>query len=246
MTADERELIPLDDACDTNDCRRCTARHASPFAEVHVDDMAGVSAEKGCRLYRKGEMLYYSGDQPSGLYCIHHGNVKIFKMGRDGKEQIVRLAHEGDILGYRSLISGEPYSSFAVPIDDAQICHIPKHVFFNLITTNSDFSKRIMVLLSRELKAAEERIVEIAHKPVRERLAETLLLLHQTYGTEADRRTLGIKLTRVELANIIGTTSESVSRALSAFREMNIIEMNGRKIGIVNHNALLSEAHLDD
>ncbi len=239
-------MIRNDAACDPNDCGRCNARHASPFAEMHLDDLAVVSTEKGCRLYRKGEMLYYSGDQPSGLYCIHHGNVKIFKMGRDGKEQIVRLAHEGDILGYRSLISGEPYSSFAVPIDDAQICHIPKHVFFNLITTNPNFSKRIMVLLSRELKAAEERIVEIAHKPVRERLAETLLLLHQTYGTEPDHRTLGIKLTRAELANIIGTTSESVSRALSAFREMNIIEMNGRKIGIVDHGALVSEARLDD
>lgn len=246
MTMDGPDCTPLNDSCDDNDCRRCTARHASPFAEMQMDDLSTVSGEKGCRTYRKGEMLYYSGDQPSGLYCVHHGNVKIFKMGRDGKEQIVRLVHEGDILGYRALITGEPYSSFAVPIDDAQICHIPKHVFFNLVTTNADFSKRIMVLLSRELKAAEERIVEIAHKPVRERLAETLLLLHQTYGTEPDHRTLGIKLTRSELANIIGTTSESVSRALSAFREMNIIEMNGRKIGIVNRNALLVEAHLED
>lgn len=104
----------------------------------------------------------------------------------------------------------------------------------------------MMGLLSTELKAAEERIMEMAQKPVRERLAETLLLLRQTHGVEADKTTLGIKLTRIELANIVGTATESVSRLLSKFKEEKLIDMNGRKLRIVDPAGLAKAANLDD
>jgi CRP/FNR family transcriptional regulator len=141
---------------------------------------------------------------------------------------------------------GQHYSKFAVPIADAQICHIPKEAFFSILSTNYQLASQMMGLLSTELKAAEERIMEMAQKPVRERLAETLLLLRQTYGVEADKTTLGIKLTRIELANIVGTATESVSRLLSKFKEEKPIDMNGRKLRIVDPAGLAKAANLDD
>ncbi len=232
--------------CDIPDCDTCTARDSSVFSELVQADLHVISSEKGCRQYSKGEMIFYADDYPSGIFCIHKGIVKLYKVGRDGKEQIIRLAQQGDIIGYRSLLSGEKYSKFAVPIADAQICHIPKSAFFSILSTNYRLSAKVMELLSSELKVAEERIVEMAQKPVRERLAETLLLLRETYGVETDKTTLKIKLTRIELANIIGTATESVSRLLSKFKQEHLIDMNGRKLKIIDPAGLAEAANLDD
>ena len=232
--------------CDIPDCYKCVARDGSVFSELIPADLHVLSSDKSCRQYAKGEMIFYADDRPSGLFCIHKGIVKIYKVGKDGKEQIIRLAHEGGVIGYRSLLSSDRYSKYAVPIADAQICHIPKGTFFSLLATNYQLSSRVMELLSTELKAAEERIVEMAQKPVRERLAETLLLLRETYGVESDNATLNIKLTRIELANIVGTATESVSRLLSKFKDEKIIDMNGRKLKIIDPDGLAEAANLDD
>jgi CRP/FNR family transcriptional regulator len=101
-------------------------------------------------------------------------------------------------------------------------------------------------LLSNDLKVAEQRIVELAQKPVRERLAETLLLLAETYGLEKDGITLSITLTRNEIANITGTATESVSRLLSKLRQEGIIDMVGRKLKILDRKRLIASAHIDD
>ena len=232
--------------CDIPDCDKCVARGNSVFSELVNPELQKVSTSKSCRQYAKGEMIFYADDRPSGLFCIHKGIVKLYKVGKDGREQIIRLVHEGDIIGYRSLLSRDRYSKFAVPIADAQICYIPKDTFFSLLSANYRLSARVMDLLSTELKAAEERIVEMAQRPVRERLAETLLLLRRTYGVGADGTTLNIKLTRAEIANIVGTATESVSRLLSKFKDENLIDMNGRKLRITDPDGLAEAANLDD
>lgn len=232
--------------CDVSDCDKCNVYPISLFSDLVEGDLHVVSSTKSCRRYSKGEMIFYADDKPSGLFCIHKGIVKLYKVGKDGKEQIIRLAHEGEVIGYRSLLSDEPYSKFAVPITEAQICHVPKSAFFSLLANSYQLSSRMMELLSTELKAAEERIVEMAQKPVRERLAEALLLLRHTYGVEADETTLKIKLTRVELANIVGTATESVSRLLSKFKEEKIVDMNGRKLKIIDPAGLTEAANLQD
>ncbi len=232
--------------CNVPDCTLCSVREDSVFTELPVTELETVSKAKGGRVYTKGETIFHAEQFPIGLFCINSGKVKIFKVGKDGREQIVRLAKPGDIIGYRSLISGDRYTAFAEPLEEAQICHIPRDTFFSLLSTNLNLSTRVLTLLSTELKAAEEKIVDMAHKPVRERLAETLLLLQETYGMEKDNVTLGVKLTRVDLANIVGTATESVSRLLSKFKEEGIIDMQGRKIKIVDRDALIVAANVED
>ncbi|HVZ41894.1 MAG TPA: Crp/Fnr family transcriptional regulator [Candidatus Kapabacteria bacterium] len=232
--------------CAVPDCTTCSTRDSSVFTELLPPDLAAVSANKGCRLYAKGELIFYADTIPSGLYCIHRGNVKLYKVGRDGREQIIRIAGEGDIVGYRALISGEKYSMFAMPMEDSQICHIPRHVFLGLLGTSGNLSARIIALLSQELRAAEERIVEMAQKPVRERLAEALLLLLEKHGTANDNSTLGITITRSELANIAGTTAESVSRVLSKLKAEGVLAVRGRQIGILDRHALTEAANLEN
>ena len=228
------------------DCQHCDSRGSSIFCELNESQMHQISISKGCRAYAKGEVIFYADDLPSGLYCIHRGRIKVYKMGSDGKEQIVRLAKEGDILGYRALIGGERYSAYAVPLEPSQICHIPKNLIFSMLSSDYNLMSRLLLLLSNDLKVAEERIVEFAQKPVRERLAETLLLLAETYGVEEDGVTLSITLTRTEIANITGTATESVSRLLSKLHQEGIIDMVGRKLKILDRKRLIESAHIED
>lgn len=232
--------------CPIPDCESCDTRENSVFVTLVAPELQNVTESKGCRSYAKGEMIFYVDQSPSGLFCVHRGNIKLYKVGKDGREQIIRLARPGDIIGYRAMISGERYSSFAVPLDDAQLCHIPKSLFFSLLSSNYNLSASVMTLLSAELKAAEEKVVEMAQKPVRERLAETLLLLKEAYGVEKDGHTLSMKLTRIEIANIVGTATESVSRLLSKLKEDGIIDMQGRRLKIMDHDRLVEEANIDD
>lgn len=228
------------------DCEHCDSRDSSVFSSLQGPQLTVLSDNKACRVYHKGDMIFYVDDRPAGLYCIRHGNIKLYKVGSDGREQIIRLVGPGDVLGYRSLISGTAYASFAMAMDDAHVCFIPRAEFMNLLSADATFSMRMMSLLSSELRNAEERMVGLAQKPVRERLAETLVLLQEKYGTDEDGESLGIRLTREEIANIVGTATESVIRLLSEFNKEGLIEIRGRKLIISDRRGLLALANVED
>ena len=228
------------------ECEDCTARCRSIFDDLSAEEKSLVSENKGANLYRRGQNIFYEGTRPSGLYCINSGKVKIYKINSYGKEQIVRLAKSGDLLGYRSLISGDRYCSFASPLEDAMICFIPKEIFFKLFEQNGKLSVRLIKMLSEELKLAEQHVADMAQKPVRERLAEALLMLKEYYGTTGNDNTLDISITREDLANLVGTATETTIRFLSEFKNDGFIVLEGRKIKILDHRALTKIAHLYD
>lgn len=156
------------------------------------------------------------------------------------------MAKKGDILGYRSLLSGEIYTSSATALEDAQICYIPKHQFFRLIHESPDFSLKVMNLFARELWQAEEKVTSMAMKPVRERVAEALILLKDFYGTKEDKATIDVTITREEMASIAGTSTETAVRLLSEFRKEKIIAISRKAIKILDHPRLFRLAHLYD
>lgn len=227
-------------------CETCLPRLNSIFNELSREELESLSLHKGCNFHKAGQILFQEGGYPAGLYCINRGKIKIYKTGKDGKEQIVRLAKEGDVVGYRSLISGEPYSASASVLEDAAICFIPKSTFFNLLKESATFSMRVMELLAHDLATAEQRELSLAQKPVKERLAEALLMLKEFYGVEEDGTTLKGTLTREDLANIVGTATETIIRLLSEFKEKQIIELEHKKIKILNHQAVLRITHVYD
>jgi len=208
--------------------------------------METLSLHKGCNFHRAGQVLFQDGGYPAGLYCINKGKVKLYKRRRDGKEQIVRLAKEGDVVGYRSLISGKPYSASAEILEDAAICFIPKITFLNLLRDSSSFNAQVMNLLCHDLATAEQQQLSLAQASVKERLAETLLILKEFYGVEEDGVTIKGSLTRENLANIVGTATETVIRVLSELSTKEIIGLDRKKIKILNPTALLRITHVYD
>lgn len=227
-------------------CETCKSRFDSVFCMLDEEELGSLSYSKHCNYYLRGQTIFNEGNQPMGLFCISSGKVKLSQAGFEGKEQIIRLAKDSDILGYRALISGEAYSATATVIEDSKICLIPKDVFYELLQHNSKLTSGIMKLLADELKDAEDKITNIAQKPVLERLAETLLMLKEYYGVEDNDNSLNITITREEIANIVGTATETVIRLMSDLRKEGMIKLDGKKIKIVKSDALLKLANLYD
>lgn len=219
------------------DCKGCSASYNSVFKTLTPDQNDYLSNKKECETHKKGEILYTEGSRINGVFCIYNGILKIYKTGSDGKEQIVAFAKSGDITGYRSVLSNEPACTTAQVIDEANICFIPSNVILELIRLNGDFSIALLQLTCRELNQANSFIKDIAQKTVRERLAEALLMLDSTFGTNSEGY-LNIVLTREDLSNIVGTATESVIRLLSDFKGDGIISMNGKRIKLENRKFL--------
>lgn len=196
-------------------------------------ELESLSQSLVCNSYKRGSIVYNEGSRINGSYIVTSGVLKIYKTGFDGKEQIIRFAKDGDLIGFRSIVSDELACTTAKVIQDAVLCYFPGDIITSFIKGNSEFAMSLMRLTCRELGESNKFLTDIAQKTVRERLAEVLLLLMDTFDLDEDH-TLKISLTREELANMVGTATESVIRLLSEFKTDNLIELHGRKIKLLN------------
>jgi CRP/FNR family transcriptional regulator, polysaccharide utilization system transcription regulator len=218
-------------------CENCGLLSDAIFQHLTPEEFKLLNFIKDFRQYRRGEVLYKEGNRISGFYCINSGIIKVFKTGYDGKEQIIRFAKTGDIIAYRSVLSNEVACTSAKVIEDCDVCFIPSEILISFVKTNSSFTFELLKLACHELGEANSFITDIAQKNVRERLAEILILLLNEFGLN-EQGILKISLTREELANIVGTATESVIRLLSEFKNDKLVELNGRSIKIVNPRGL--------
>lgn len=226
------------------DCNHCSVRKDSILSILNSEALAELQKAKSHLVFNYGELIFKEGQYPSGFYIITKGKIKISKFGYEGREQIMRFAKEGDIVGYRALISEEKYSCSASAINETHLCFIPNEMIKYQIRNHPELAIRFMKLLANDLKTAEENALKIAQKTVRERVAESILLLKEIYGFEDDGSTLNINLKRDEIAGIAGTVRETATRLLYEFRESQIIELSGKKIKILNLQKLTYTANM--
>jgi CRP-like cAMP-binding protein len=209
-------------------------------------DMDELVSKKISTVYKKGQTIFYEGMMPTGIYCLHKGKIKIAKTGIDGKEQITRFVCEGGLLGIRALMGGRKYSASATTLEESIVCYIDQKTFFKLTTKYPDISHCVMTLICSLLEEAESKMTSLAQKPVRERLAEGLLILDELFNKPGGCRSEddhSILLTREDLANIVGTATETVIRLLSDFKDEKLIETDGRKIILIDKEGLKKAAH---
>ena len=216
------------------------------FSAASPEHMEEIANAKQCAIYKKGQVIFQEGAHPYGIYCINTGKVKLSHSGDDGREQIIRLVKPGDLIGYKALISNEPYTATATVLEDSAVCFIPRDVFLQILQKDTALSLKMMQIVTNELRRAELKITHLAQKPVRERLAETLLTLKETYGVEDDGETINVTLSREEIANLVGTATESAIRLLSEFRKEKVIDLPGKKIRILQLQRLINMANLQD
>ncbi len=227
-------------------CLVCNSRFKSIFSDVGSIDLQDLDTAKICQTFKKGQTIFEEGTYPHGLYCINSGKIKVTQTGVDGKEHIVHLSKDGDVMGYRAVLSGDKYSCSAIALETSSICFIPTKVFISMVEKDPKLAFKIINLFSNELKTAERNITNIAQKTVKERLAQGILLLKESYGLEADNLTLNIVMTREDIANIVGTARETVIRLLFEMDREGTIGLEGKKIKILDQNKLLRLANIFD
>jgi len=229
----------------TPNCESCISSNTSIFCDLTANEISNLNSVKSCNIYDKGKIIFHEGNRIHGIYCVSKGKIKLYQLGSEGKEQIIRFAKPGDIIGYRALLSDEPLSASAESIEDVVVCFIPKDHVFKMLKENQKFNFKVLKELSHELGESVKTITDLAQKPVRERLAETLLMLGDTFELD-EQKTIQVKLSREELANIVGTATESVIRLLSEFKKANLIATEGKNIKLLNIPALTKTANVLD
>lgn len=217
-------------------CENCGSRKNSLFGSFCGADTDELNNVKSCAYYKKSQPLFIEGSIPRGVFCINEGKVKIFTRGEEGKEQIIHIANKGEIVGFRAMFSGEPYKVAAATLEECNICFIGRDEFLDMVDSNATLRNGIMKELSKELADRATFITNMAQKSVRERLAFSLLILKDIYKEDM------INLTREDLANFIGTATETLIRLLKDFKEENLIKTHARKIEILDSKGLLRVA----
>lgn len=209
-------------------CETCLVRKNSLFSAFCDNEVEHLDAHKSCNYYKKNQALFLDGSFPRGVYCLNHGKVKVFTRGDEGKEQIIHIAKEGEVIGFRSMFSGEPYSMSAETLEESNVCFISKNDFLDMIDTNPMLRNGVMKELSKELSERAVALTNMAQKSVRERLAFSLVLLEDIYSGEE------INLSREDLANFVGTATETLIRLLKEFKDDGMIEIHVRKLAILD------------
>lgn len=218
-------------------CEQCIVREFSSLKALNKEELLKMANCKTSYTIKKGDPIFEEGESVNGIYCIKDGVCKLSKLSANGKDQIVKLVKPGELLGQRSMISDEPANLSAVALEDMEVCFIPRTEVLQFFNNNNQFSMNIMKSICGDLKESDDHMVSMAQKTVKERLAETLLYLDDTFGRNEDG-SLHIQLSREELAGMIGTATESCIRLLSEFNKSGLIDLNGKKISIVDRNKL--------
>jgi len=218
-------------------CEQCIVRQLNSLNSLSKEELIKISSCKTSRKIKKGEVIFDEGEHLNGVYCISDGVCKVSKMSSNGREQIIHLVNKGDILGERSLISDEISNLKATAINDMEICFIPRDEIIKDLKQNSDFSMNVLKDMALSIKNADNLIVDMAQKTVKQRLAEMLLNLNEKIGSNIDN-VLNIHLSREDIANIIGTATESAIRLLSEFKKDEIISLKGKNISLIDTQKL--------
>lgn len=202
-----------------------------------IQELKNLSNKAKVKTYKKKDLIYIEGSIPNYLYLLQTGKVKTFRAHEHGKELIISLLKDGDFFGYTTLLDDTPYNESAEALDEATIILIPKDDFYALLNNNHGVMKRFVKLLSNEIQDKEEQLLKMAYSSVKKRVAEALLKLQKQYQKNA-KDAFSIAISRDDLANIVGTATESLIRTLSDFKAEKLVEIKGSNITIINTKAL--------
>lgn len=195
-----------------------------------------LSDHRHIRKFHKKEFIYLQGQTLNDLYFISKGQIKTYLLNNDGKELITGIHGEGDFLGYANLLEDKPSTENAVAMEPVEIAVIPKQDFITLLYTSKEIARKFIKILSNNLTEAENRLLELAYESVRERAAGALLKMSNQ--NSAHSKSDLISFSRKDIANIVGTATESLNRTLADFQDEGLIELAHEGIKILDYEKL--------
>jgi CRP/FNR family transcriptional regulator len=226
----------------SNDCTHCSLRNEGFFCAFKEKTIAELNGLKFTAAYPKGATLFCEGEEPRGVFIVCSGRVKLVTTSNAGRTLIARIAGPGEILGLSAVVLGQPYQLAAETLEPVQITFIRRDEFMRFLTTNSEVSMRAARELSTHLHKAQNELRNLGlARTVRDKFATLLNDWCATAKESPDGLRLNILLTHEEIAQLIGTTRETVTRLLTQFRAEKLIEMRGATM-IVRDRAALADS----
>jgi CRP/FNR family transcriptional regulator, dissimilatory nitrate respiration regulator len=204
----------------------------SGLPEAQLTELAAIAVDQTCK---RGQTLFYEGSEATGFYVIASGKIKIYKLSLEGKEQILHIFGAGEFFGEVPVFAGGQYPAHAEALESSRVLFIPKAGFFELIQKQPSLATNMLAILSLRLKRFTHLIEDLSLKEVPGRLAAYLLLLGER---QPNAEIFDLDITKGQLAALLGTIPETLSRILSRMSQLGYIEVEGRKITILDRDAL--------
>lgn len=222
-------------------CVDCTVRSERLFCNMSEDTVAAFEAIKFTSVYPKGSTLFVEGEQPRGVFIICTGKVKLTTSSSEGKTLIVKIAEAGEVLGASATILGRPYEVAAETLEPSQLNFIRRDDFLRLLNTHPDACMHTAQQLSEKYHAALREIRSLGLSQTTGEKLGRLLLDWCSRGEETQKGTrMTVLLTHEEIAQMIGTTRETVTRLLSDFKRKKIIDVKGCTVVVLKKDELQS------
>jgi len=217
-----------------NKYKNCIENKGSIFSVATKAEKDLLLKSYTCTTILKGEKIVKESDRPTSLICLSEGKAKISKKGVGKREQIIRMIKPIEFIGAQALFTGENYLATATAVEDSMICTVSKDILFKILNQNTELSFRFIKLFASELSFSDKRTIALTQKHVRGRIADSLIVLHETYGTETDKQTLKVALSRDDLASLSNMTTSNAIKTLSNFAMERILDVEGRIIKILD------------
>ena len=214
-------------------CSTCGARDQGLFCSLTGSHLLKLDRQKTAHEYQRGQIIFYEGNPPLAVYCVYSGVVKLYKAGKNDKRVLIRLLGPGEIIGYRALVADEPYAATAEAVETATICTISRDTLESVLADDFEITMRLMAKLATELRVSEEQMVTRTQDPVRQRTARFLIwLLENLQHPSKKSSAISVPLLREEMAQMIGTTPETLSRILREFANQGLINLDRKNIEV--------------
>lgn len=223
-------IFPIDKFTSTSD---------SIFKNISTEVRAKLEKQMVEKTYKKGQRIFLEGSFPAGVFYLKEGLIKKYKTDNIGKEHILYLCTNDELIGYSALLCGEPYPDSAAALETSKLGFISKELFLSTLNSSSELMLNILSSLSHEFGVMVNSVTVFAHMTVKERLALILLIL----AAKFKQRNLGkieIVLSREDLSNMVGAATETLVRLLQTFNKEGIIEIKAKKIIILNTKELIN------
>lgn len=218
----------------------CIEGASSVFRGLNQQEKELLDQHHTVTTFRKGETIIFENSKPKGITCLVSGKAKLFKIGAGNREQIIKLIRPQNFISYRSLFSDSSFPFNVVAFEESAVVTFEKHAMARMLRQNGELAIRFIKSISEDLVYTNNRLVSLTQKHVRGRVAESILLIMETYGLAADGKTLKATLSREDIAHLSNMTTSNAIRTLSGFASEQIIQLDGRKILIVDQKKLES------
>jgi len=210
------------------------------FSGLELEELNQVRNIYISKKYKKGQIIFFEGEPGEAVYFVKSGKIKIYKSDAEGREYILHIFGPGNIFAETVLLGGGPYPASAEAVEDSLVGIIQNRDLEELLKKNTDIAFKIMKILSNRLRESQDKIKNLVFRDTYDRTACALHRMSLDYGIKTPQGIeVELPITRTELASIVGTSRETVTRMLSEMKRKGIIEMDRQKIIVKNERELM-------